>query len=255
MHPTPAAHGTEPHAHSHDAQGSCCGGKSAGAQGKACCRENGVSTDQRPVAPVEKFMAMPTHELIARYRRGVGNFDSRLFQLTDSQLSQAFLPDAGVGRWPVRVLLGHLADAELFFVGRLRRAVAEDAPVFEVWDEEAFIDSNMYGNADTTPAPSEEADKARANHALGGYLAVIHTLRQWAGQWLHTLSEEQMNRRAMHPQRGEQTVKTILAYATWHLEHHGKFLDLKLTKLVGEKEMEEGGCCGGSGGGGCGCKH
>ena len=32
-----------------------------------------------------------------------------------------------VGRWPIRVLLGHLADAELVFVHRMRRAVGEAA--------------------------------------------------------------------------------------------------------------------------------
>lgn len=228
------------------------------------------------VPPVDYFEALPSHDLIARFRRGVQNYDPRMFRLTEAQLDQAFLPDAGVGRWPVRVLLGHVADADLCFVQRMRRAVAEDSPVLEVWDEEAFVDSNIYGNAPgKAPAESPEADRARVHNAIGGFLAVTHTLRQWAGHWLHTLNEPQLARRAMHPQRGEQSVKSILAYATWHLEHHARFLALKLDKLVGhiedepaaseacaggcaceargEKKPSEG-CCGGSrSGSGCGC--
>ena len=75
---------------------------------------------------------------------GLQRFDSRIFELSDEQMDMAFLPDAGVGRWPVRVLVGHLADAELAFIHRMRRAVAEENPVLAVWDENAFIDAGLY---------------------------------------------------------------------------------------------------------------
>jgi hypothetical protein len=78
---------------------------------------------------------------------GSETLDKRVFQLSAEQVDQAFLPDAGVGRWPIRVLLGHLADAELAFVHRMRRVVGEDSPVFSVWDENSFIDANIYGCA------------------------------------------------------------------------------------------------------------
>src|SRR5262245_33171220 len=88
--------------------------------------------------------ALSDGELIARYRRGLERIDPRVFELSDAQLDTAFLPDAGVGRWSVRVLMGHLADAELVFTHRMRRAVAEDHPVLGVMDENAFIDSGLY---------------------------------------------------------------------------------------------------------------
>lgn len=212
------------------------------------------------VPPVEFFMNLPTKELIARYRKGVENYDRRVFWLSASDIETAFLPDAGVGRWPIRVLLGHLADAEMLFVHRMRKVAAEEQPILHVWDEDAFIDANMYGDIPTKPgatlpAPlSDDASKARVAAVLGGFVAVVHTLRQWTGAWLESLPAEAFDRQGMHPQRGVQTLKEILSYCTWHVEHHARFLKLKVDKLTGNvvpptKGDSTGGC-----GPGCGCK-
>ncbi len=175
---------------------------------------------------------LPSGELIARYRRGLECFDRRIFELSDEQMDTAFLPQAEVGRWSVRVLAGHLADAELAFSHRMRRAVAEENPLLAVWDENAFIDAGMY---------------AGGQYPIGGFIAVIHTLRRWTSEWLATLSEPQLERQAMHPERGPLSVRTILVYTTWHLEHHARFLNAKICKMLGP--AEEGGGCGA----GCGC--
>lgn len=168
------------------------------------------------------FQAMPTDELVERYRRGSELIERRLLDLNDAQLDTFFKPEAGVGRWSCRVLLGHLADAELVFVHRMRRTVAEEKPVLAVWDENAFIDSGLYGG--------EGDGKARP---VAAFVAVIHTLRLWHGEWLRTLSKEDWSRSCLHPERGEQTVRVILNYATWHHEHHLWYLRLKLDKLLG----------------------
>ena len=179
--------------------------------------------------------ALPSEELIARYRRGLECFDPRIFELSDEQMDMAFLPDAGVGQWPVRVLAGHLADAELSFSHRMRRAVAEENPLLAVWDENAFIDAGLY---------------AGGQHPVGGFIAVVHTLRRWTSEWLATLTPEQLARQAMHPEPGPLSVKTILVYSTWHLEHHAQFLNAKICKMLGPAPAEEGG---GGCGAGCGC--
>jgi hypothetical protein len=135
----------------------------------------------------EQIAALSDGELIARYRQGLQQFDSRILEMSDEQLDQAFLPDARVGQWPVRVLVGHLADAELAFSHRMRRAVSEANPLLAEWDENAFIDAGLY---------------AGGQYPLGGFLAVIHTLRRWTAEWLATLSVEQLKLQAMHPERG-----------------------------------------------------
>lgn len=169
---------------------------------------------------------MPDAELLARYRRGVENFDRRMFDLRPEQLDAAFLPEAGVGRWPVRVLLGHLADAELAFVHRMRRTAAEENPMHSAWDENAFIDSGLYGTE------LEGGRHTGPLHPIAGYVAVIHTLRRWHAEWLATLTPQQWQRKCLHAVRGEQTLRIICNYATWHLEHHVWFLKAKLDRML-----------------------
>lgn len=172
---------------------------------------------------VDLFVAMPTSELLPRFAFGIEHFDRQVVKLTDDQLDMAFLPDAGCGNWPIRILLGHLADAELAFVHRMRRVVAEERPMLQPWDENAFIDSAMYGN-ENTPAGRRQS--------IGAFIATVHTLRRWTADWLRTLDDSAFKRSGMHMERGEQTLHTILAYDTWHLEHHARFLNAKVAKFT-----------------------
>ncbi|GJQ29885.1 MAG: hypothetical protein HBSAPP03_17690 [Phycisphaerae bacterium] len=232
------AHGAETKAEG------CCGGK-AKAEGGGCCREV-----REPLTPmtVEQLQAMPTAALIQRFRRGIEAFDRRVFELTEEMIDRAFLPEANVGRWPVRVLIGHVADADLAAIHRMRRAAAEDSPVFTEWDENAFVDAGLYGNGPKQYAETPDGDHARVMNALGGYLATIHTLRQWTGQWLAGMTESQLARTGMHPTYGPLSVRTILAMYTWHLEHHAGFLTKKLDLMLGPVVEEETPAAGG-----CGC--
>lgn len=235
----------------HSQSDPCCKGEAHKAAGQ-CCQDQAVATAEVGAATASDFEVMDEVALVMRYRRGIEHIDRRVFDLTEEQLDTAFLPDAGLGQWPVRVLIGHLADAELVFSHRMRRIVGEERPVLGLFDENAFVDSQIYGNGAKKYSDDPEADHARVMGALGGPLAVVHTLRQWTGQWLLTLAPQQWGRVALHPEKGEQTVKRILSYTTWHLEHHAKFLSRKLDKIVGPAPAEEssGGC-----GHGCGCGH
>lgn len=172
---------------------------------------------------VEAFFALSNEDLLKRFAVGVENFPRRLFALNDQQLDTAFLPSAGVGQWPVRVLMGHLADAEIAFVHRLRRIYAEDKPVLSVWDENAFIDRGIYGDERTPP---------ERRRSIGGFVATIHTMRRWSLEWLITLEPSDFERTGLHPVRGEQTLKRVLAYSTWHIEHHTWYLNRKIAKFA-----------------------
>lgn len=167
--------------------------------------------------------ALSWHELVARYAVGVDNFDRRVLSLHDAQLDTAFRPEAGVGRWPARVLLGHLADAELMQAHRMRRAFAEDGAVVALWDENAFIDAGIYGTPETGPA-----------HPVGAFLAVIHATRQWMATWLRTLDDPARGRAILHPERGRLTIRALLEHTTWHLEHHAWFLNRKVARFLGD---------------------
>lgn len=180
-----------------------------------------------PQPKLEEFTTLPLSEALQRFAKGVENFDRTVIALKDTQLDTAFLPSAGAGRWPIRVLLGHLADAELAFVQRMRRVVAEERPVLSVWDENAFVDRGLYGSSDPATGPS----KPIAPQSVGAFIATIYTLRKWHAEWLAALPQHDWQRTGLHPVRGEMSLRLILDYDTWHLEHHAWFLKRKMDKL------------------------
>jgi hypothetical protein len=199
-----------------------------------------------------QLAALETYELLARYRRGVENFSPRIFDLTDDQLDMAFLPDVaeqhGTGRWPARVLLGHLADAELVCTHRIRRVACEESPLLEYWDEDAFIDAGIYAGIGAPPPDGRAASLNTAAPDPAGFVATIHTLRQWTAQWLGALNDSAWERRGMHAHDGPMTLKDLVAFAAWHLEHHSRFLSAKLDRLLGPAPIEDG--CGAN----CACR-
>jgi hypothetical protein len=199
----------------------------------------------------EAIMALDVQPLIARYRLAIEHFDPRLFEIDHELLDQAYLPDAGVGRWSCRAVVSHLFDAELVYQHRLRRTLAEDCPVLENFDEQAFIDAPISGMT----GRGEGADPIRV--PVGAMAASIHTLRQTMAAALYQLPSADWQRRAMNPYLGETTFGDMLALATWHLEHHAAFINAKLIRTLGERPEPEvcedmagkpGGC-----GPGCGC--
>jgi len=105
--------------------------------------------------------------LCSRMHIGLQHFDPRVVELDHTQVSQAWLEDAGVGTWPIRILIGHLADAELVLAHRLRKIIAEDKPELSLWDEHAFIDGGIYGCT----------EGSKLLPPMGGDLAMIHTTR------------------------------------------------------------------------------
>jgi hypothetical protein len=180
-----------------------------------------TSSDQ---PKLETFLALSPAALVERFSIGVEHFDRRVLELTDEQLDHAFLagstgPDGKpLGGWPCRVLLGHLADAQLAFAHRYRRVVGEERPILQAWDENAFIDSGLY-----------------AQQPVAAFIAAIHTLRKWLGPWLASLPPAAWQRVGLHTERGEQALQTILTYDTWHLEHHAWYLNRKVERLVSSK--------------------
>lgn len=199
-------------------------------------------------------LAVP--DAVRRYRASVACFDDRVFELGDEQLDQAWATEAGVGRWPIRVLLGHLADAELFQAWRIRRAVAEPGAVLTTWDEGAWRDAGLYESAE---GPSGEAALNATAPPIGAFVAAVYTSRQWIGEWLGGLRADAWERAVLHPEWGPVRVRELVAVSTLHLEHHAWYLNAKIVKLIGEREAcEPSGCanpacaCGPKGEGGAG---
>lgn len=167
------------------------------------------------------FQPLSTTGLIDRYAAGTQLIERRLLDLDDEQADTYFRPEAGVGQWSCRALVGHLADAEVVLVHRMRRTLAEDQPLLTIWDEDAFIDAQLY--------------TARAGR-IAGFIATIHTLRLWTSEWLRSLDPPSWERVALHPEAGEQSLRDQLVKTTWHFEHHIWFLRRKLQLLLASAE-------------------
>ena len=196
-----------------------------------------------PKPSLREITDLDADTLCKRMLVGLEHFDPRVVELDNEQVSQAWLADAGVGTWPIRVLIGHLADAELVLAHRIRRIIAEDNPTLNLWDEHAFIDGGLYGCT----------EHSNLLPPMGGDLAMIHTTRSWLVAMLMQLTETQWNRQGLHPTSGPISARKIANYHCWHLEHHANILNAKIEKLLGPIP-ESTGCCGGGGNsGGCGC--
>jgi hypothetical protein len=118
---------------------------------------------------------------------------------TEEQLDRALAPE-----WSARTILAHLRDVEMFSARlRYERMLAEDAPVFADFDEDAWaIDRNRSrdGTAQTT------GDFGLQRRATVGMLRCIR-----AGDW---------SRSGSHPARGEFTVSTWLDACMEHDAMH-----------------------------------
>jgi len=194
---------------------------------------------------IKALKQLSTEELVARMRVGVECIDPRIFELTDDQLDQAWTPDANTGLWPIRVVLGHLADVEMVFATRIRKIYAEESPTLQLFDEHAFVDSAIYGcTQGSTMSPP-----------IGGDIAAIHTLRSWLIAFLYQLEESDWKRTGLHPDHGPVSIQTLAVYNCWHLERHAWFINAKAEKLLGPRPVPEACDSGGCGKPGCECVH
>ncbi len=180
----------------------------------------------------ELFQSLPLLHLLERYRTASHVLDSRVLQLDDESLERTFEPAQNAGSWSCRTLLGHIADADLVFSTRMRRTVAEDRPMLTLFDEHAFLNSGIY-----EPTAAQIPGSLAGNSVpAGAYVALLHTLRLWSGQWLATLPEAMFQRTALHPERGEVSLRRLVEYAACHVEHHAWFLRRKLDLIVGDSQ-------------------
>ena len=194
---------------------------------------------------IRSLKELTTEELLGRLRIGVESIDPRVFELTDEQLNQAWLPDANIGRWPIRVVLGHLADVEMVFVTRIRKIFAEENPTLALFDEDAFVDSAIYGcTQGSTMQPP-----------IGGDVATIHTLRSWLVAFLYQLEPSDWERTGLHPDQGPVSIHTLAIYNCWHLERHAWFINKKVERFLGARPQPEPCEQGGCGKPGCQCVH
>lgn len=128
-----------------------------------------------------------------------GRLRAAVEDLSAGQLDTPYRP----GGWTVRQVVHHLADSHLNGYARFRRALTEDEPAVEPYDEKAW---------------AELADARAGNADLSlGLLEALH--ERWVAL-LRSLSPADFARTFRHPQHGAWTLEKNLALYAWHGRHH-----------------------------------
>ncbi len=134
----------------------------------------------------------------------------KYFDLNDEQLDRTYAP----GKWPVRFILHHLADAETILFDRIRRVLSEPRQVLWAFDQDAWATGLGYSRMpldlscriyDATRAGI--IYQARLHYETSGHLEFVHN------------------------ETGVRTLKDEFDKVASHNEHHLQQINLALKEV------------------------
>ncbi len=149
---------------------------------------------------------METHELLKTTKAKT----LLLFDLPETDLNKTYAP----GKWTIRQILNHLADAEIVLNERIHRAIAEEHPFVIVFDQDRwneFIDYNTYPLSISKNVYSSIRDSII-------YLAEKH----YAGS---------ANKTFFHTAAGIRTLQQEFDKVAQHNFSHIKQIEIALTEI------------------------
>ncbi len=138
------------------------------------------------------------------YRASTAEFLQAVEEIGDADLDRHH-PDG----WSARQVIHHLADSETQSYSRLRRLVAEDNPVIQGYDEEAWAQCAALGY---TELPVEVS------------LRVFSAVRDASAAIIERLTPADLERAGQHSERGRITVAHWLDMYTRHPTEHAQQL-------------------------------
>jgi DinB family protein len=102
----------------------------------------------------------------------------RYFALSDDRLARSY----GPGKWPIRFILHHLADAETVLYDRIRRAISEPKQVLWAYDQDAWAKGLDYAHAPLNlsrgiyeAVRAGVIHQARAHYEKSGHREFVHS--------------------------------------------------------------------------------
>src|SRR6202521_2852377 len=135
----------------------------------------------------------------------------KYFDLSDGQLDRNY----GPGKWTVRFILHHLADAETVLFDRIRRVICEPRQVLWAFDQDAWATGLDYSQM-PLDLSRRIYDSVRAG--------VIYQAR------LHYESSGHLE--FVHNETGVRTLKDEFDKVAAHNEHHLAQIDLALKEFT-----------------------
>ena len=140
-------------------------------------------------------------QLIETYRDGMAEVGKALAGTTDEELDRRPAPDA----WTAREVAHHLADSETMSSIRLRRLLAEDAPLIQAYDEAEF------------------ARRLHYDRPVAASIALFDAVRAANLELLGQLTDDEWNRTGTHSDDGPYSVDRWLEiYAAHGHDHAGQ---------------------------------
>ena len=142
------------------------------------------------------------HALLERFRRGP--------ELLAVVLTGVFGEEEDFslpGKWSIRQIMAHLADAELVGAHRFRQVIAEEDPTLIAFDQDAWVHNLDY--AQRKPKQS---------------LETFRRLRAENYDLLKSLAPEAFERAGNHTQNGRMTLRQMVEGYAQHAESHARQL-------------------------------
>ena len=140
-------------------------------------------------------------ELLERFRRGPELVAAAVTGAAGAELDYIPAP----GKWSVRQILCHMADAEIVGAARFRRLIAEDNPTLVAYDQDAWARNLDYGRRRIAQA-----------------LETFRQMRAENYELLKSLPEEAFERQGTHSVRGRVSLLDMLRVYARHAEQHAE---------------------------------
>ncbi len=153
-------------------------------------------------------------ELLERFRRGPELIAVATTGVAGEQLDYTPAP----GKWSIRQIVWHLADAELVGAVRFRWVIAEDDPVLPAYDQDAWTGRLGYASRRFSPA-----------------LETFRRLRADNYELLRQLPAEAFSRAARHAELGPLTLFDLVRMYAEHAENHARQI-LEIRRIYKEKK-------------------
>ena len=105
------------------------------------------------------------------------------------------------GKWTAAQVLAHLADCEIAFGFRVRQIVSEPEVGIQPFDQDRW--ARYYAGVDGLEAAQ-----------------TFQVVRAWNLAFFRRLSAEELNKTALHPERGPEKADTVIRIMAGHTLHH-----------------------------------
>jgi DinB superfamily len=127
----------------------------------------------------------------------------------EARINQPIAP----GKWSPRQIIAHLADCDLAFGFRYRQTLALDNHLVQPFDQDLW---------------AKHYDTYNADQAL----ATFNALRNWNLTLIRSLTPAQLSKPCQHPERGPETMGTLIEIAAGHDINHLRQLETVAAKAA-----------------------